>query len=84
MGKMQLTVPLEEKAKAEVAAHFSGLSINEAVEIGKELVMDVSYRTGNQLVNFGRKLETVKGTELEALKKAREQKAKEAEKNKGK
>jgi len=82
MGKMQLSVPVEEKAKAEVAAHFSGLSINEAVEVGKELIMDVTYRTGNQLVNFGRKMEQVKGNELDALKKARAEKAKEAEKAK--
>lgn len=76
MGKMQLSVPVEEQKKAEVAAHFSGININEAVAVGKELIMDVTYRAGNQLVNFGRKLEQVKGDELDALKKARAEKEK--------
>ncbi len=77
---MSLTVQSSEKDKAEVAAHFSGLIINEAVEVGGELNLEVTYRNGNQLVKFGGLLKQVKGNELVELKKARAEKEKAAAK----
>lgn len=82
MGKIQLNIPASEKAKFEVAAHFSGININEAVAVGNEIVIEATYRTGNQLLDCGRRMTQVKGDELDALKKARAEKAKEAEKAK--
>lgn len=80
MAKIQFTISKEEKKKAEVAAYFSGITIDEAIEIGKELSISASFKSGNSLINFGRKLEQVTGSELDELKKAREAKAKAAEK----
>lgn len=78
MAKIQFTISKDEQKKAEVAAYFSSVVIEEAVEVGKEISITASFRSGNALINFGRKLETVSGNELDALKKARAEKEKAA------
>lgn len=58
-----------EPGKVEVAGYFAGVKTGDAMTIGEELHLEISYPGIDNLVKFGSLLATVKGTELDAKKK---------------
>lgn len=64
MPKAKLKFQKADAKKVKVAAKFSDVQLGEAATIGNIIVTEVNYRTGSQLVEFGRAIETVTGDEI--------------------
>lgn len=69
-----------DSKKLEVAAYFANVKLGDAIKVADELHVESTYPTADNLVKLGRMLETVKGTELDAKKKADADKAAKAAK----
>lgn len=64
MPKAKLVLTGKSKEQVKVASHFSGVTVIKAVKLGDEIHMEISGRSTDALVSFGRYLEKVTGTEL--------------------
>ena len=78
MPKAKLTFPAEEAKKLLVAANFTNVTLGEAQRIGKNLIVETSYRDAQSLINMSRLMSEVSGNELDA--KAEKADAKAAKK----
>ena len=69
MPKAKLTFPAEDAKKLVVAANFSNVVLGEAQKIGKQLIVETSYRDAQSLINMSRLMNEVTGTELDGQAK---------------
>lgn len=66
MPKAKLTFPKSDKNKLIVAAHFSNVTLGEAITIGNDLIVETSYRDAQSLVKMIDLKNQVTGDELKA------------------
>lgn len=67
MSKAKLVLRNTTVKKVASAAHFSGVTVDSAIEIAGEIVAETSFKTPQELIEFARKLDKVTGDELEQL-----------------
>lgn len=61
----------DDMKKVSVAAYVSGVELGKkAVKLGNDLHVEVKFSAPNDLVTFGRTMETAKGDELDEQSEA--------------
>lgn len=63
MAKAKLNLQGAEQKKVAVAAHYSDIKLDKAVVVGDSMRVGITYRTAQQLVDFGNLLNKVSGNE---------------------
>jgi hypothetical protein len=65
MPKAKLTFAADDAKKLAVAASFSNVTLGETVKIGKNIIVETSYRDPQSLINMMDLKAQVTGTELD-------------------
>ncbi len=78
MPKAKLKIAKTDLKKLKVAANFSGVKLGDGISAGNNVITEVNFRNPADLVELGRYMETVAGTELDAAADAAAEAAKKA------
>ena len=70
MPKAKLTFSKSDKKKLIVAANFSNVQLGDAITIGNDLIVEVSYRDAQSLVKMMELKAAVTGDELDKAAEA--------------